>query len=573
MKNYTAVTKGFMLLFLSFLFINAGKTQQPGLPKDATRTKQLPVQPKPLIKKDSVSYQVVPVGVRASATLATADELYIGQGSFLLRTVRDYRYLTIKDDYNKSSIVYRYADWDLPNQFWNFVQKPGGYYKIRSGSGLFLEMGGRGTYYVVSKAESNTDNQLWQLETTDNGNFYIRSKSGQYLGVYMSQVGDGTVAGLSNARDNSAFQKWQLVKMSNDRRKTTSFNPERNGFHFINTFNGEDFIRWGGLCGGMIYTALDYIRTGIPIPTQSYTPANATPLQSYIYQRQQHSMWNVNEKWSELEVAYNTRGGEIFRWGIQGYGGGRLEELKNAIDGNRSVPLGLFVGGVRGIDNDGNGNHVVLAVGYAMGRYTGNLEGHPEDFRIFIYNPNRRNQTTTLVPNMDGQCYFEVESGKVWRTYFVNNKYDNDHTPPADIPNFPEREPDGSIRHLYFTFRTGGDDLRGKNDNVHITVHYNDGSSQTFLNVNGLARWVDNSDNTIHIELNRAVRKTDISHFTLTTTFGDGFDSDDWNLDGYLVSTGDGGIVFAQRWSTPGTYLFRFSGDQHQQRFTIPVDR
>ena len=358
--------------------------------------------------------------------------------------------------------------------------------------------------------------------------------------------------------------------MSGDRRQLTSFSPEINGFHFVNTFNGEDFIRWGGLCGGMIYTALDYFTKGMAIPTQSWTPANATTLQSYIYQRQQHSMSNVHEKWSELEVSYNLRAGEIFRWGIQGFGGGRLEELKNEIDRGRSVPLGLFTGGVGSINGNPTGNHVVLAVGYSLGRYTGDFNGHPEDLKIFVYDPNQRNHMMTIVPNMLEGTYFEVEKGKAWRAYFVNHEHDPDHTPPV-ITNFPELEPEGSIRHLYVLFQTGGDDLRGGSDNVSITVNYTDGSSQAFINVNNGARWIDNSEQTVHIELNRPVRKSDIRNFRISASFGSDPSSDDWNLDGFQVSTGWGGITFAESFAPPGQYIFRFSGDERKIMHTVRV--
>ena len=104
-------------------------------------------------------------------------------------------------------------------------------------------------------------------------------------------------------------------------------------------------------------------------------------------------------------------------------------------------------------------------------------------------------------------------------------------------------------------------------------MHYTDGTNQVFPNVNGLARWIDNCEQSVHVELNRPVRKSDISHFTLTTTFGDGFASDNWNLDAYKVTNGAGGIVFAEKRAPRGTYLFRFSGDQHQQRYSIPIVR
>lgn len=561
-------------LIFAILFLSGAITifsQQPIFDKkNLSNRKQLPAPDVKLVKRDPVSYHPAPIVVNASATIATADQLYLGQGSFLVRTVRDYRYLTVKDDLSRSSIVFQFASWAQASQLWNFILQPGGYYKIRSGEGLFLELGGRTMFYVVSKAEAANDKQLWQLEPTTNGNYYIRSKTGPYLSVTNNSVADGTVA-TASATLNGNNEKWHLIKMTNDGRRVTTFDPVRNGFHFINTFNGEDIIRWGGLCGGMVYTALDYFRNRISIPTQSWTPANATALQSYIYQRQQHSMWNVNEKWSELEVAYNIRAGEIFRWGIQGTGGGRLEQVKNSIDAGISRPIGLFGGGVRGLDNSDGSRHVVLAMGYTLGRYRGDFTGYMGDYKIFCWDPNMRNQMVTIVPDIEGQCYFEIESGRAWRTYFVNDRYDNDHTPPRDIPNFPEAEPEGSIRHLYVEFLTGGDDLRGGSDNVNLTVNYTDGTREAFLNVNNGARWVDNSTQTIHIQLNRAIRKSDIRNFMINATFGSGDGSDDWNLDGFEVTTGLGGIVIASSFAEPGSYIFRFSGDQRRLMHAVLV--
>lgn len=558
------------IFFLLFIFTVGFADAQIRKPVLKDQPKEISVKPKPISPKERVV--LLPATATASTSIATADQLYFKNAAFLLRTVRDYRYLTVKNDLSRSSIVWRYASWDQDNQRWTLVQKPGGYFKLKSTNGLFLKIGGRANYYIVSEPESNNDDQLWQLENADNGNYFIKSKAGQYVSVMGSELKDGMVVSATAAKDGGDFQKWQLIKMDHDGRRTSTFAPERNGFHFGNTFNGEDFIRWSGLCGGMVYTALDYFRNHTPIPTQSYPPANGTALQSYIFQRQQHSMANVNEKWSELQVSYGTRGGEIFRWGIQGYGGGRLEELRNNINANKAVPIGLFTGGIHGIDGNAGGDHVMLATGYALGRYKGDFTGHPEDYKIFAYDPNMGNTMVTIVPNLAAQCYFEVESGIAWRAYFVNERYDNDHTAPAGIPNFPEGEPEGSIRHLYAQFKTGGDDLRGNNDNVNIRVHYRDGSFQDFNNVNNSARWVDKSSQTVHLGLNRAVRKTDILHFTIQTTFGDAIDSDDWNLEGISISNGAGGIVFGEKFAErAGAYIMRFSGDQHLQRYSLPV--
>lgn len=572
MKN---IIKNIALVAAVFLLLYSGlRAQQPQLPKDINVNQAKPIKPtKPLVKKDSVTYTAAPVTVTPNTSIATADELYMSHGTFLIRTSKDYRYLTIKDVVPvPASVVFMWEYVQSPQQqVWQFVLQSDGYYKIKSQSGLFLTQ--KRLLVPTMDPESSEDSQLWQLIETPDGYYNIRSKTNKYLKLIERRNKDGGTVSFATNAENDASQKWHLIKLTNDARRTTSFIPETHGFRFVNTFNGEDIIRWGGLCGGMVYSALDYFRNRMPIPTQTYTPANATTLQSYIYQRQQHSMWNVNEKWSELEVAYNFRAAEIFRWGIQGTGGGRLEELKNAIDAGRSVPIGLFGGGVPSINAGSGGNHVVLAVGYSLGRYRGDFGSRAGEFKILAYDPNMRNRMVTLVPDMAGQCFFEVENGKAWRTYFVNTRYDNEHTPPRDIPNFPEREPDGSIRHLYVEFATGKDDLRGGNDNVSITVHYTDGTSQPFPNVNNGARWVDNSWQTIHLELNRPVRRTDIRYFRLTTSFGSDIFSDDWNLEWFRVTTGLGGINITQSFPPEGKeYIFRFSGDERRQMHVIRVE-
>lgn len=570
MKKDLLFARLIFLLFIIIGFKNVAAGQVNKLPRNATNQNKLPVDAKPVIKQDtSKKYVAVTPVVTTTARIATADELFMGRGEFLIRTARDYKYLIQHTDFSHTSLLWEYAN--DPRQMWNFILQADGKYKIKNGNGECLQWGGAVSFYVISKPESADAKQLWQMEYASHGNFYLKASNGKYLGIYSDAISNGNPVTIRDKESAGHNQKWHLIKMSNDNRRVTSFIPETHGFRFVNTFRGEDGLRWGGLCGGMVYAALDYFNNRIPIPIQSYTPANRTTLQSYLYERQQHSMWNVNERWSELEVSYNTRAGEIFRWGIQGHGGGRLEELKNAIDGGRSVPIGLFVGGVKSANGKEYGNHVVLAVGYTMGRYTGNFEGYPGDYKILAYDPNQRNRMMTIVPNVAGECYFEVETGKVWRTYFVNNKYDNEHVPPRDIASFPEREPEGSIRHLYAWFLTGGDDLRGNNDNVSITVQYTDGTSQLFQNVNNGARWVDNTEQTVHLELNRPVRKTDIRGFMLTTSFGNDMFSDDWNLDGFQVTTGWGGIVFAESFAPEGQYIFRFSGDERRQRHMIRV--
>lgn len=502
--------------------------------------------------------------------LPTADERFLQSGAFLIRTARDYRYLTIIDNEPAAnSQVFMNSFVNNPDrQQWKLVLQNDGYFSIQSQNGLCLTQ----SLIPIMKPFTNADNQLWRLEDTGDGFYSIISK--RNLCMYLPNHRNIEKGGVSFRNKNATVEeKWHLIRWTNDGRRVTSFLPETHGFRFINTFNGEDIIRWGGLCGGMVYAALDYFNHRIAVPLQYYTPANATPLQSYIYSRQNHSIWDVNVKWSELEVSYNIRAGEIFRWGLQGTDGGRLEELRNSINANIPIPIGLFAGGVLGKDNSNGGRHVVLGVGYAMGRYLGDLGAHKEDYKIFIYNPNEGNTVRTLAPDLRTGCYFEVETGKAWRTYFVNDRYDGSHIPPRDIPNYPEGQPEGSVRHLYATFQTGGDDLRGGNDNVNITIGYADGTEQLFLNVNSGARWVDNSTQTVHLTLNRAVRKQDIRYFLLGFTTGTGIiGTDDWNLYSFTVSSGHNGILYAQVYPPRGSdFLYRFSRDRRFHTiYTLP---
>lgn len=520
-------------------------------------------------KKAPVYDVAAPNTATITSRLLTPDEQFLQSGAFLIRTARDYRYLTVSgDEPLDHSQVFMNSYVNNPNtQQWKLVLQSDGYFKIQTENGLCLTQG----LVPAMMPFSNAETQLWRFEDSGDGFYSIVSKRDLYM--YLPNHRNIENGGVSfRNRNNTVEEKWHLIKWTNDGRHVTTFIPETHGFRFINTFNGEDIIRWGGLCGGMVYAALDYFNHNMPVPRQFYTPANGTPLQSYIYSRQNHATWDVNEKWSELEVSYNTRANEIFRWGLQGTNGGRLEELKNSIDDNISRPLGMFAGGVLGKDNSNGGRHVVLGVGYAMGRYRGDLGAHKEDLKILTYNPNQSNVMRTLVPDLIKNCYFEVESGYAWRAYFVNKRYDDSHVPTRDYVNYPEGQPEGNVRHLYATFNTGSDDLRGGNDNVNITIRYTDGTEQVFLNVNNGARWVDNSTQTVHLTLNRAVRKQDIRSFilgfTTLNTFGGNYDN--WNLNSFSVSSGHTGVVYAQAYPPTGLdYYFRFTGSQ---RFnTIPA--
>jgi hypothetical protein len=77
------------------------------------------------------------------------------------------------------------------------------------------------------------------------------------------------------------------------------FLPSKHGFHFSNRWPDEPNFTINipllgaipvgnaanGMCGGMVYAALDYFLAGQPIPTRTTPPDPKDPLFQYIYRR------------------------------------------------------------------------------------------------------------------------------------------------------------------------------------------------------------------------------------------------------------------------------------------------
>ena len=288
--------------------------------------------------------------------------------------------------------------------------------------------------------------------------------------------------------------------------RLTTFRPEQHGFRFANTFDNNPVldVRTSGLCGGMAYTALDHFNARVPMPTLTYEPSTGSRLRDYIYRRQVKSLTENLDKWGELKInPHGARNDEFWRWGLEGGRGGRITELRRMIDSGRPVPLGL-----QGCDEGCTGDHQVLAVGYDMGRYDGNLGPHQEDFRIYVYDPNYPGDRLTLVADLRDHKwrYFERPVNKDgvernWRTYFVDMKY---------RPERPPRFPPDAGRELIVKFLTGGDDLRGGRDNVGVRLVLRSGRALDYPNVNGGRRWLDNTENSASLPLPAGVTVADI---------------------------------------------------------------
>lgn len=461
--------------------------------------------------------------------------------------------------------------WDYNGgaaQIWHVKRSPDGFYTIQSDLGRYLDVSNAsnapGT--VVHLWDYNGSvAQQWHFSAAGDGSFFIKSSVDTYLDVQNSNSAAGTPIWMYPYNGSTA-QRWYLEPFI--KRVMTRFDPAQHGFKFVNNFtvqtqlagfNGPNF---GGLCGGMVYSALDYFHAGMTIPQQNHMPAEGMPLQSYIWNRQQNSAFPNADKWIEYGInPFGNRNREFFNWGLQ-LGSGRLGELKSKIDRGEPVPLGL-----KDCGNDcrcpgGNcpGSHQVLAIGYEMGRYKGDLGANIEDLSIFVYDPNYPGRTMTLRPDVNGAMYLYREEGQAgvhacrWRAYFTDMKYTRAN-PPA-ISNLPNE--------LVATFVTGGDDLRGGNDNVHLVLILRSGATLRFDNVNNGRRWVDNSTQSISRPLDQNVRRGDIAGVRVEFTGSGGMGGDNWNLDKLTIRlSGETHPLFHQE----GAPLVRFTGDNRSREF------
>ena len=342
--------------------------------------------------------------------------------------------------------------------------------------------------------------------------------------------------------------------------RQTVFKPDVHGLKFVNSLQVEavNDIRMSGFCGGMVYTALDYFKAGRPVPVQNYKPANGTPLFDYMWGRQRSSVLDNADKWAELFVnPFGWRTSEFFNWGLQGFNGGRLQELKTEIDKGNPVPLGLFKPG----DGGAGPHHQVLAIGYKGGRYKGDLGAFREDLEIMVYDPNFPGIIKILKPDPAKFIYYyKDEPGNTscqWQTYFVNKKY-GFSTPPAVDPVKKISGMAGMVKEILLEIRTGGDDLRGGNDNVGVAVRIKGKPEQKFPNINKSARWIGNYTETVSLKLTAPVKKEDIQSIFFSTSFGGGIGGDNWNMDWVKVMV-NGGEVIAEKSGAP---LNRFTGER-----------
>jgi hypothetical protein len=321
----------------------------------------------------------------------------------------------------------------------------------------------------------------------------------------------------------------------------TGFGVTKHGFRFGNSFENPVFgppinFTTKGLCGGNSYTVLDYFFAGVEIPRQTYRPAHSSPLHAYLSQRQFTSLLENVGPWFNY---HNNPGGlrnlEIFNWGLRE----QLAVLRTYIDRGVPVPLGLkFTSG----DPFGK-DHQVVAIGYDMGKYKGDVGDSKEDLKIFLYDPNYSGEVITMVADpVKLEFYYIEHSGDRWRSYFVDEKYRA--MPPPNVPNpveFQEQVKDGLVHALNFEFQTGSVGL-SRSLHVDLKILFTDGSEQNYQNISQNGEWIRNYTETVEVALTSPRQLTEIRSIVINTNSGHTGGMVVWELERVIVKAIGGGF-------------------------------
>ena len=273
------------------------------------------------------------------------------------------------------------------NQKWQIVPVGDGYFKIiAKHSGKSLDVYGgtisTGNGVAVQQWDYNgAGNQQWKFVPVAGGYYQIIAKhSGKSLDVNGGVGATGNGPQVQQWDYVGAFnQQWRLTPVAEARRTAmTRFNPVTNGFRFANTFT-NDLSGGGksdGLCGGMMYAAMDYFTAGSRIPGIDYRPSIGTTLQTYIYNRQTTQILSNLDRFEDMILGSGPNADKriYFERGIKE---DTLRELRAKIDVGTPLVLALQ-------NADDAYGHSVLAIGYDMGRYRGDLGQFQEDLSIYV---------------------------------------------------------------------------------------------------------------------------------------------------------------------------------------------
>lgn len=348
--------------------------------------------------------------------------------------------------------------------------------------------------------------------------------------------------------------------------RMTRFDPARHSFRFANTFENylSDIVDWrqDGLCGGVVFAALDFYNAGVAVPEIDYEPAPGTILRTYLEARHRDANLALANITKGIERGFNpggARNDEFFRWGLEYKSGSQLANLINSINSGKPVALGLL-----SCDEGCSGGHWVLAIGYDLGQYRTNLGPHQEDIKIYVYDPNFPRETKELRPDLNGKKWGYFSSGgrleQNWRSYFVEDTYQR-KTPP-NIAADPQNQ-------LRITFTTGIDNLNGTQGEVSLLFQTRNNGNVAFNNVNQSREWMGQSTTTVVVPWRDSIPFSDITSVTVSKRFsGQSYAYDNWDMNGIEI------VGFSPSGQTrlinrSGAPLVRFTGDHRSETFAL----
>lgn len=195
----------------------------------------------------------------------------------------------------------------------------------------------------------------------------------------------------------------------------TTFNAATHAWRFGNRFElAVPLARRGrlwrtsaiyGLCGGMVFAALDYFLAGLTLPYQDESPRSGSTLLRFLRLRQ----------WDSFHGARVPA--RVISWmlhqdsAVAEQSAREYTRLKAAVERGQPAPLCLVRVGAPGNPTH---NHQVLALGYEEDLTTGQVA-------LPLYDPNRPAEEPSITFYLrDGRCEeLAQSSGEPLRGFFV----------------------------------------------------------------------------------------------------------------------------------------------------------
>ncbi len=202
---------------------------------------------------------------------------------------------------------------------------------------------------------------------------------------------------------------------------STPFESAKHGFHFSNNDTVWNVpgtpIHGKFLCGGMVYTALDYFYGHKQIPQRKTAPPLNHKLNRYIIARQNAAHVRTVSRMTLFALFHD--------WYVESVAG-EFDLIRKGIAAGRPVPLFL-------VKKDFlHGHHVLVTACRSNPSEAGPF--------LFLYDPNYPDKTATI-SRWGNEKLFRLNgpggSGALLKGFFVDPNYST-HRPPDDLDPPPE---------------------------------------------------------------------------------------------------------------------------------------